>query len=485
MVERTATERHAEDGGWSAPGGGMRRSAGPAIVPAERLRYLTLCWAVCVAWAGVCPARTPADEPPQRGAAALIRRLAHRDYAVRTEACRRLCELGVRAIPALQDAVKSSQPEVAIRAGQILRALRSMPFVGVEVSLSLEPTTARWDEPICLVVTFRNPTAYEARLPILPARADPARPIRQAREAAVLLDLADYLQVTDPDGRLLLAHVLDIAAYPLLKTATQARIGEDVPVTVLPPGQTLQVRVAGFNRGWVRYRLLSAGQYHVRFVYQPSWAEFGLAITGRNPGSSTGRATSWRGWRVVSNTAVITITEPAPRLVREGTRPIRGELVVRGGSAQMRLINTYDLDLWVNTHFGGPRGQSARLRWAVRADEAIAYIHHPDREQDLRQVTARDLHRLRPGESLTVGAIALETIRTHESVRRLPGDARLTLMAYYSSLLTFDELYRVLADGGAEGRLSGDVRPMSRPGQPQSEGSDPAISSLLSLPLTR
>jgi len=57
-------------------------------------------------------------------AKALIEKLGAEDYAVREEATQKLIEMGDSAVPALEEALKSEDLEVRLRAGRALRAIR-------------------------------------------------------------------------------------------------------------------------------------------------------------------------------------------------------------------------------------------------------------------------------------------------------------------------------------------------------------------------
>ncbi len=59
-----------------------------------------------------------ADDP-----ADLVKKLGSENYAVREEAQRKLIEMGEKAVPALEEALKSDDLEVRLRAGRALRAI--------------------------------------------------------------------------------------------------------------------------------------------------------------------------------------------------------------------------------------------------------------------------------------------------------------------------------------------------------------------------
>lgn len=54
----------------------------------------------------------------------LVRKLGNEDYAVREDATRKLIEMGPKAVPALEAALKSEDLEVRLRAGRALSAIR-------------------------------------------------------------------------------------------------------------------------------------------------------------------------------------------------------------------------------------------------------------------------------------------------------------------------------------------------------------------------
>ncbi len=88
-----------------------------------------------IVWAAlVCAATGPATKPttmPTTASAdeikALIEQLGNDEYATRDEASRKLAAIGKLAVPALRDACKSTDPEVAVRAESLLRRVEQRP----------------------------------------------------------------------------------------------------------------------------------------------------------------------------------------------------------------------------------------------------------------------------------------------------------------------------------------------------------------------
>ena len=78
-----------------------------------------------LALGAVVLAQDKAQEKQQEEVVVLILKLGHEEYAVREAATAKLIELGEKAVPALEDALKSSDLEVRMRAGRALRAIRT------------------------------------------------------------------------------------------------------------------------------------------------------------------------------------------------------------------------------------------------------------------------------------------------------------------------------------------------------------------------
>jgi hypothetical protein len=74
--------------------------------------------------------------------AELVKKLGSEDYAVREDAQKKLIEMGEKAVPALEEALKSDDLEVRLRAGRALRAIGAEPKQAekaVEVEEAGEP----------------------------------------------------------------------------------------------------------------------------------------------------------------------------------------------------------------------------------------------------------------------------------------------------------------------------------------------------------
>jgi len=76
------------------------------------------------------PAQTPEE---------LVKKLGDQEYAVREQATQELIKLGDSAIPALEQALKSDDVEVRLRAGRALRAIRGEQKSGAEQRERVQP----------------------------------------------------------------------------------------------------------------------------------------------------------------------------------------------------------------------------------------------------------------------------------------------------------------------------------------------------------
>jgi len=385
------------------------------------------------AWADI---RTPQSQPTSAGSTgsptsaasaaetvedeirALVTRLGDPSYAVRTEATRRLCMMGQRAIPALHRAADSGEFEIALGVRNILEVLDSLYFGGCSIRLDADRTRLAWDEPIELAVSIRNESAHPAHLPLDAAdrrRSDgslegdigkpsqgasekpgavPVRGLDHATQVGDLIDLADYLHVTAPDGRDIPLRVDDVRADRDVAEAIEWRANGG-SVTELAPRAQAVYRVPRFNRGWARYPLLQPGVYRVVFDYDPQWEdeEFRQAGVGR----------------VTSNVLELTVTKPAPAIVRQFNGETR--LVVEQGDGRLvaRLTNTDDLPVWINLNTCGDQPPFAQIVWTVFAGERVEEVRL-DRVTPAPLPEAFRLDRvmeLAPGDSLELQRIAL------------------------------------------------------------------------------
>lgn len=306
--------------------------------------------AVMGQWAGALGGPNATKATPSE-IAELIGMLGAGSYEERMTATRRLCAIGGRAREQLAAAAKSSEFEVALRAQRVLEALERVWFSDLDVSVSFSRSEVAWNEPVELLLTFTNRSPAASRIPLdldhngdANGTADPddgdaatAQARRDAAQVGAMLDVADFLVVRSPDGRMVELRVNDISAEPLVFGAVQQRL-TSAPISEVPPGARVAYRVSAFNRGWARYPLLDAGAYTIQFVYAPEWDD--AVLKSQDVG------------RVASAPSVLTVTTAAPKEVsRSGTEASLG-LVREGADLVARLTNHSDQPVWVNLNFG-------------------------------------------------------------------------------------------------------------------------------------
>ena len=167
----------------------------------------------------------------------------------RVEAMRRLAARGAEATAALREAAQRPDPEVALRARQLMRVLDQLLFQGVEVHLEAEPAEVAWDEPVSVRVTFRQRGLSAGRVPFALDPTDRAALTPTARQVGDLLDLSEWLQIEGPTGAPVPLRVDDLDD----SEAAEAAVGQRLvagPMSELAPGQTASVVVEAVNRGW-------------------------------------------------------------------------------------------------------------------------------------------------------------------------------------------------------------------------------------------
>ena len=349
----------------------------------------------------------------------LIGKLGHPSYETRARATRCLCMIGQRAAPALQRAADSEEFETALRARNLLEVIDSVYFGGCRIHLAADKTRIAWDEPTDLMVTIRNRSAYRARLPLDTCAQRRREFSEQARQVGDMVDLADYLRVTAPDGRQVELRADDLQDDPQVADAVEWRAAGG-PVGELPAGGEMVYRLRRFNRGWVRYPLLQRGVYKIVFDYDPQWndEEFRRAGVGR----------------VTSNVLEVEVTKAAPPIVSTSGGSGRPAVITverDGARFVARLTNADDLPIWVNLNLGADQPPFAQLVWTIVAggsrEEVRFDLLCP--QPSLEAFTRQRFRELAPGESVELGRAPLARLMQTPGVQALPADADIELQA--------------------------------------------------------
>lgn len=365
------------------------------MTPRNLLLAITLTWPLAPVSAQ--PATGIASRPASpEELARLVRRITTPSYQVRDRVFRAIAEIGPAAIPLLRRETNRSRQDVALAARELIEELEEVFFSGVTVRLEADPPRAAWDEAIRLTVFVENPTSFEARIPwALPdattTTAVTTRPKTPADQVGMIMDVAAFLEMMTPDGQALDLRVDSLEDDRDVKDVVEARADDGGPVSVLPPGRRCTVVLADLNRGWSRYPLLASGRYRVRFVYQPEWTREEWIAAGVG--------------KVVSNTAEIEITRPAPEILREAAQPVDVIVGHEGGWIVARLLNRWDRPVWVNLNLGdGPL--FARVQWRVgRGESPTTVVPSSDRQEGPASFDVRRLRLLKPCELVEVARI--------------------------------------------------------------------------------
>jgi hypothetical protein len=356
----------------------------------------------------------PAEEIP-----ALISDLAHASFEQRTYATRRLCAAGMKARDALRKAATGSNIEAALRAQMILTALDNLLFAGVSIELTPTRTEFAWDEPVDLAVTFTNQSEFAAHVPF---ELDPSRRSRdesEARQVADMLDLAEWLVVTDENGRPVSLRVDDMDVDRDIRAAVYNRV-EGAPVSALEAGKRATLTIRGFNRGWARYPLLDRGRYRITFDYVPPWEDEALAA------AKVGRATG--------NTVDVNVTTSAPDAVSRGGAEALVELVREDDRYVVRLTNRRDQAVHVNKSFGAVT-PFAQGRWVRERGDMVREIPViPQDESDRAAFEVSGLVEVPPGGSLEIASLPVEELKRRFEQMGIAGSGGFLYFSY-SNLL--------------------------------------------------
>ena len=287
---------------------------------------------------GQADAKDNAASVPNVGhIAQLVGDLGDASYARRTEATRALCAIGSPAATALERVANGHDMEVALRARAVLRVLRQLMFGGVEVRLALSKTKIAWDEPVDLTITMTNRSAFPARVPF---EIDPlarGKVAGDGRQVGDMLDIAEYLRVSDARDASVALVVDDIMGDEAVTKVVEHRVDAG-PIAELAPSQSVSITARAINRGWARYRLLDAGAYAILLDYVPAWEDDVLAAE--------------RAGRVVSNTVTLTVTAGAPPAISRRSVEATVSVDRDKGFLVARITNRSDRVLLINTNFG-------------------------------------------------------------------------------------------------------------------------------------
>jgi hypothetical protein len=287
-----------------------------------------------------------------------IDQLSDPSFRVREQAVKQLYRAGPAVLPVLDRVKDGDDVEAALRSSTLIRRIRKLFLVGAAVEIKAAPSSVRWDQPFSLTVKISNPSDFPVHLPFLIQNRSLLDVDALSQEMGNMLDVADFLQVADPDGSAVEVTIDDIRGHPHLEKALDARV-YDEPDSWLAPGESFSLTLKKLNRGFARYRLFKEGDYHIRFVYVPEWDDD--SMREREVG------------KVMSNQAVVRVTQAAPEFLRTAQREVMCILRQIGPELILSIRGTFDRPIGVNLNLAsGGDMKFAHIEWAwLRSGETV------------------------------------------------------------------------------------------------------------------
>ncbi len=335
-----------------------------------------------------------ASPPDDTQVRQMVRQLNHPSPARRTAALRQLAAWGPFAFNELRRAADGPDHEAALSAQALLAELQAAILIGGQVRLEVDRSRIGWDEPFTLTVRVKNPTPVPIRVPwpqsILPA----TQPVPDdADQVGRILDVADWLTVSDPDGRPTELRFEPIDGDAAVYEAVNVRAGKRPPFSEVPAGGEVDLRVVQFNRGWARYPMLSAGTWHISFAYQPAWKDASWIEAGYG--------------RIQAGPVAVEVTGNAPEAVRHATRSLQLTLVSDDKLIRAEVLSTWDRPLHLNLNYGPDPTRYASVAWEFRRGEGTDWRRwEPEPESSQSAVRLDRIRRIDPGKSVEIARLA-------------------------------------------------------------------------------
>jgi len=365
----------------------------------------------------------------------LVRELNHPLPSRRKAAARQLARCGPVVIPELQKAIKGGELEAALAAKKLLVELQAVFLFGADVQLRINRSEIRWDEPFKLEIIASNPTAAGMRIPWSgnPPTTQAAEENNDKSQVVGMLTVADWLTVKGPSGDEIELRHEPIARDPAIEQAVRQLAEGDAPFHKIIAGEHAVLTIPAFNRGWMRFPMLAAGEYSIRFRYQPqwddsSWIEEGIGLVKSEPVTAK-------------------VTQSAPAVVRKFVHPMRCHLVRKNNKLVVNLENTWDRRLWINSNIGSEWPSHAKLSWVIepvkkgrrgQASRPSGNKHFTPfqivtGETGPRFQTDRVMI-VTPGEKIVIARVAVEEIlrKAQQSLRKPIGVCR--ILVRYTNL---------------------------------------------------
>lgn len=389
---------------------------------------LTLLWAIAgstgsgLAGAESAPATQPATRqsaPDPAAVRSTVADLNHPSRAHRQSAVRRLASWGLLVTEALREAVNHGPHETALTAAGLLAELESLLLTGAQVSLRFEPDEVNWNESCTLMVEVTNVSPSAVRLPW--PRPEPNEATSKvAMQVGAVLDVADFLEVTDAEGDIVSTRVDPIEQRADIQAVVAERISDTPPVHMLGPGQREVMIVPEFNRGWVRYPLLAKGSYTVRLVYQPQWRREQWTREGLG--------------RVESNKASLRVTHSAPERVAGSQRMMRLEIREDDEQVVALLHNLWDRPVLVADPSQSRRSALRRFDWQLIPMRDGDVVEFAGPGEGIENEHVAPLVALPPDETLVIAALSMRELQQRVAEDLPEESAKFVLAARYTLL---------------------------------------------------
>ncbi len=355
-----------------------------------------------------------------------IRQLTHPVHSRRRAAIRKLAEWGPWAFPELRRAAAGGNLETAISARDLLAELEAAPLVGSDVRLLVDRPRLAWDQPLMLTIVAQNPTVGPIRVPWTHPPAA-TQPISDPEQVARMMDVADFLVVSGPDGESVDLRVEPIDQDPAVYREVDVRAKRTGPLQEVAPGGAARLELPLFNRGWARFPLLKAGRYSIKLEYQPEW---------KDP--------SWtrEGFGRVRSLPVSVEIKPAAVPEIAGSRAALAIQVRPAGEWwEAILCSRWDIPLWVNLNVNGPKNTHARLEWRLRNEDGEALKLAAPEGKPVFQ--AERLIRLEPGENRVIDRFKAAEIEKHRSEIKGHAEVNVRYVNLIGRVSLHDELSRL------------------------------------------
>ena len=368
----------------------------------------------------------------------MVRFLNHPSPSRRRAAIRQLAGWGPVAFPELRRAVKGKNHEAALAARELLDDLEPAILLGALVRLEPSRTRVAWDEPFDLILHVQNPTGGELRVPWPAPTTQPVH--REAKQVAAMMDAADFLTVTRENGVPLQLRVDPIEQDAGVYATVNVRAGNTPPSHRVPAGASVRLVIPEFNRGWARYPMFEAQTYAIRFSYQPEWKDATWTRDGFG--------------RVTSEPIQVTVTQTAPKCIRQAHRPVALRLDLEGDRLAIRMESHWDRTQWINANLGSDLRYHAVLEWrwdqGIFSEKRRLDLGAMDEVPpfDLRQVRA-----LKPGQSITLKQISWPELQEQVDEAMPPNIGMYGLSARYVNMLTAPKIRKQIERDQAGGEV--------------------------------